>query len=416
MKKTGYLFCLIATLTLCSSYLTGRLSLEAESGAARSLAKENMLGSLTTRPYLPEPLSDSLTDSILRLYKGPVSSWPKPTIDEGVVWQELAPLPDNKQYLKWENNDTVKLGKILFFDPRLSRSSQISCSSCHEPDMAWQDGRTVALGNDHLQGNRNTPSLLNVFMQKELFWDGRAGSLADQATAPLTQHHEMDMDLKALPAKLAAIEGYDSLFMHAYGPKEITLPKITQALASFEKTLRSKKSRVDYFMLGKQNALTAEEIKGLHLFRTKARCMNCHNGPYFTDLQYHNIGLSYYGRKYEDLGRYLVTGKKQDVGKFKTATLRDLLHTRPWMHNGLFDNLTGVINIYNSGMHQLDGKVSPAVDSLYPRTDSLLQPLHLTSEEKSDLVAFLEALNPVEYKMRRPVLPGTANGKSTSNR
>ncbi|UAY55498.1 cytochrome-c peroxidase [Arachidicoccus terrestris] len=160
------------------------------------------------------------------------------------------------------------------------------------------------------------------------------------------------------------------------------------------------------FMLGRKNALKPEEIRGLHIFRTKARCMNCHNGVYFTDLQYHNIGLTYYGRKYQDPGRYTVTGKKEDVGKFKTATLRDLLHTRPWLHNGLFDNLKGVINLYNSGMHQLDGRVSPAVDSLYPYTDPLLKPLHLTNQEKEELIAFLEALNPVEYKMSRPVLPG----------
>lgn len=401
MKKTGYLFGWIVVLTICSSYLTGRLDKDAPF-AQYSASNIPLLFSMNNwRPLT----TDSTSDTIVTRYQGPVSSWPVPTIDSGVVWQELAPLPDNQEYRKWENNDTVKLGKLLFFDPRLSRSSQISCSSCHEPDMAWQDGKTVALGNDHLQGSRNTPSLLNVFIQKELFWDGRAGSLADQAASPLAEHHEMDMDVKALAAKLQAIAGYDSLFANAYGDGQITLAKITNALASFEKTLRSKKSRVDYFMLGKKNALTTQEIKGLHIFRTKARCMNCHNGPYLTDLQYHNIGLSYYGRKYQDLGRYTVTGHKEDVGKFKTATLRDLLHTRPWMHNGLFDNLTGIINIYNSGMHQLDAKISPAVDSLYPHTDTLLKPLHLTRDEKADLVAFLEALNPVEYKMPRPVLP-----------
>ena len=389
MKKTGYFFCLIVLLTLCSSYLTTKLN--------------DPNGSHFYGRYFR---TDSLKDSILELYKGPIKSWPKPTIDSGVVWNEIAPLPKDSEYLKWEQNDSVKLGKILFFDPRLSRSSQVSCSSCHEPDMAWQDGRRVSLGNDHLQGTRNTPSLLNVFIQKELFWDGRAGSLTSQAASPLTEHHEMDMDISELPEKIRKITGYDSLFEKAYGDKKINLERITAALATFEKTIRSRRSRADYFMLGKINALNEQEIKGLHLFRTKARCMNCHNGPYFTDLQFHNIGLTYYGRKYQDLGRYNVTGRKEDVGKFKTASLRDLLHTRPWMHNGLFDNLKGVINIYNSGMHQLDGKISPDIDSLYPHTDTLLKPLNLTEEEKDDLVAFLEALNPVEYKMPRPKLPG----------
>ncbi|SEA64568.1 cytochrome c peroxidase [Arachidicoccus rhizosphaerae] len=398
MKKTSYFIVLIGMLTLCSAYISDRLD-------NKTWHEASKMGDFYHDLYSFLP-TDSLTDSIVNLYQGPVSDWPKPNIDSGIVYQELGAMPGNKEYLKWDNDDTVKLGKILFFDPRLSRSSQISCSSCHEPDMAWQDGRTIALGNDHLQGNRNTPSLLNVIIQKELFWDGRAGSLESQATAPLAEHHEMDMDVKSLPAKLMKIAGYDSLFTNAYGNSDITLSKITYALASFEKTLRSKKSRFDFFVEGNKKALKPEEIKGLHLFRTKARCMNCHNGPYFTDLQYHNIGLSYYGRKFQDLGRYLVTGKKEDVGKFKTPTLRDLLHTRPWMHNGLFDNLTGVINIYNSGMHQLDNKVSPAVDSLYPHTDPILRPLQLTADEKEALVAFLEALNPVEYKMRRPELPG----------
>ena len=388
MKKMGFLIVVTWVGILCSSYLTGRLDQTSPDFLNKGKGPSNP------------------ADSIIELYKRPIPQWPSATIDSGVQFQELAPLPLNKEYLKWENNDSVILGQMLFFDPRLSKSSQISCSSCHAPDMAWQDGKTVALGNDHLEGNRNTPSLLNVYIQRELFWDGRAGSLEDQAASPLAAHHEMDMDLERLPNKLAAIPGYDSLFLKAYGSMEVSLEKITLALATFEKTLRSKRSKVDEFMLGKYSALTNQEVRGLHLFRTKARCMNCHNGPFFTDLQYHNIGLSYYGRKYEDLGRYLVTGKKEDVGRFKTPTLRDLIHTRPWMHNGLFDKLIGVVNIYNSGMHQLDGKISPAIDSLYPSTDPLLRPLGLNADEKEDLVAFLEALNPVEYKMRRPKLPG----------
>ncbi|WP_447641393.1 MULTISPECIES: cytochrome-c peroxidase [Chitinophagaceae] len=358
-----------------------------------------------TKPGASASLRNTDNDSVRALYERPVTQWPRPHIDSGVQWQELSALQKDSSYKLWYDNDTVKLGKLLFFDPRLSRSNQISCSSCHDPDLAWQDGRKVSLGNDHLQGTRNTPSLFNVFIQKELFWDGRRPSLYSQAAQPLAQHHEMDMEVAQLPHKLNKIKGYSELFKKIYGDKKIKLEHITDAIAAFERTITSRKSNFDKFAEGDYKALNDEEIEGLHLFRTKARCMNCHNGTYFTDLKYHNIGLTYYKREYEDLGRYNVTKRAEDVGKFKTATLRNLMLTRPWMHNGLFDNLNGVINMYNSGMHQLDNKNTNPADSLYPHTDVLLQPLQLTKEEKKSLVAFLEALTTVEYKMPRPELP-----------
>lgn len=361
--------------------------------------------SWVTKPGTKSSAVNTYDDSLRALYSRSIARWPRPTIDSGVQWQELSALPKDTSYKLWYYNDTVKLGKLLFFDPRLSRSNQISCSSCHDPDLAWQDGRRVALGNDHLQGRRNTISLLNVFIQKELFWDGRSPSLYNQALQPLAEHNEMNTEVKNLPHKLAKIKGYKELFKKVYGSKKIRMENITDALAAFERSITSRKSSFDKFVEGNYKALSDEEIEGLHLFRTKARCMNCHNGTYFTDLQYHNIGLTYYKREYEDLGRYNVTHLSADVGKFRTASLRDLMLTRPWMHNGLFDNLGGIINMYNSGMHQLDNKVNRSVDSLYPHTDILLQPLHLTKEEKESLVAFLQSLSTVEYKMPRPELP-----------
>lgn len=344
-------------------------------------------------------------ESLRELYQRPVGEWPRPDIDSGIVWSELADLPKDSSYLLWDNNDTVKLGRLLFFDPRLSRSGQISCSSCHDPDLAWQDGRKVSLGNDHLQGTRNTPSLFNVFIQKELFWDGRSGTLGNQALQPLSQHHEMDMDLGRLPKKIGSVKGYRPLFEQAYQNKKITLDKIITAIVAFEATIHTRRTRFDAFVKGDYKQLNDQEIEGLHLFRTKARCMNCHNGTYFTDRDYHNIGLTYYGRKYQDLGRYTVTHNPDDVGKFKTPSLRGTMLTHPWMHNGLFDNIEGVINMYNSGMHQLDNKVSRVEDPLYPHTDPILRPLGLTKTEKESLIAFLRTLSGVEYKMPRPELP-----------
>lgn len=146
-------------------------------------------------------------------------------------------------------------------------------------------------------------------------------------------------------------------------------------------------------------------LRGLHLFRTKARCMNCHNGALLTDNSFHNIGLTYYGREYEDLGRYKVTHNPEDVGKFKTPSLRDVIRTRPWMHNGLFDNIEGVLNIYNSGM-PIKPKPGQENDPLFPKTDTLIKKLNLTKAEKTDLIAFLESITAQPWKMRQPILPG----------
>lgn len=346
----------------------------------------------------------SYEDSLRALYARPVSQWPRPVIDSGAIWSELAPIPDDTTWKLVEEDPQTKLGQLLFFDPRLSSSSQISCSSCHDPDLAWQDGRAVSLGNEHIQGSRNTPSLLNSYIFKKLFWDGRADSFASQASGPLEAHHEMNMNLKKLPAKLSKIEGYKTQFEKAYGTSKIDIKKITDALAAFENTIRSRKTKFDYFMLGDYDRLNDAELRGLHVFRTKARCMNCHSGPFFTDTSFHNIGLTYYGRKYEDLGRYNITQNPEDVGRFKTPSLREAMRTRPWMHNGLFDNITGVINIYNSGM-PLPPKGDQVNDPLYPKTDRLIKPLQLKEHEKEDLVAFLNTLTGVPYRMRRPELP-----------
>ncbi|NSL88288.1 cytochrome-c peroxidase [Chitinophaga sp. Mgbs1] len=351
---------------------------------------------------IPEHAQVNAADSLRILYARPAAAWPAPVIDSGVQWQELAALPaDTASVNAWASDPKVQLGKLLFFDPRLSSSNQISCSSCHDPDLAWGDGRKVSLGTDHLQGTRNTPSLLNVWMQRNLFWDGRADGLESQAINPIATHHEMNMEPPLLPAKIAAIPGYRPLFRNAFGEERITLDRITTAIAAFERTIRSRDSRFDEFMKGRYHKMSDLEIKGLHLFRTKARCMNCHNGQYLTDGAFHNIGLTYYGRKYQDLGLYNISRDTADVGRFRTPSLRDVMLTRPWMHNGLFDDMEGILNIYNSGM-PMKPKPGQENDALFPRTDKLIKPLGLTKEDKEALMAFLQALTGKPYKMPRP--------------
>jgi len=346
-------------------------------------------------------------DSLRELYNKPPANWPKPTIDSGVKWQELGLLPKSPISERDEpTKNMVALGKVLFYDPRLSGSNQISCISCHSPDMNWADGRQVSLGHNQAANSRNAPSLENVWYLKHLFWDGRASSLEEQLLGPISSDIEMNQDLKALPAKLSAIKGYLALFTSAYGDKKITQQRIAKALATYQLTFTSRKSDFDYFLEGNTKRLTDQQIYGLHLFRTKGRCMNCHNGALFTDDDFHNVGLTYYKRaKYEDLGRYNVTRKAEDVGKFKTPGLRNVLRTRPWFHNGLFDNIEGVMNMYSNGMPQPKQKPEEMNDPLFPKTDPHIKRLNLTKDEKEAIIAFFGAITTEPWRIKAPELP-----------
>lgn len=331
--------------------------------------------------------------------------WPKPHLfDEAKQnFQDIGALP--KPIFPKDNpysKEKEELGKMLFFDPRLSKSGQISCANCHDPELAWADGRRVSFGHDRQQGTRNTPTILNIAFAKEFFWDGRAATLEDQVKAPIENPVEMNLHSRLAVKRIAKIKGYQEFFGKAYGDKKVTEEKITKAIATFERTLISPKSRFDKFVEGKKDALTDSEINGLHLFRTKANCINCHNTSYFSDQKFHNIGLTYFGREYEDLGLYSISKKNEDVGKFKTPTLREISQTSPYMHNGLFPHIRGVLNMYNAGMPNEKGdKTNP----LFPKKSAMLAKLDLNETELTDLENFLKTLHSFQYKMRAPQIP-----------
>lgn len=361
---------------------------------------------LSFRPSLSLQDGDLKIDSLRKIYAGPISKWPKPNVDSGVNYQELAVLPPSPLNLKDEAvKKMVDLGRMLFFDPRLSESNQISCSSCHAPELNWADGREVSIGHDHAPNKRNAPSLENVWFFKRLFWDGRAYSLEQQAESPVSSAVEMHQDMRLLAKKLQKIKGYRPLFTAAFGTDKITNERIFKSLADFQRTITSRKADFDYFLEGNNKALTDQQVEGLHLFRTKARCMNCHNGALFTDNDFHNVGLTYYGRKYEDLGLYHVTKKAEDVGKFKTPSLRNVMRTAPWFHNGLFGDMDGVLNMYNAGMPVQKVRPEQINDPLLPKNDKLLKPLALTKAEKDAIVAFLHSISAAPWKDRQPILP-----------
>ena len=328
-----------------------------------------------------------------QLYAQPIARWPRPQVADGVTPAEMAPV--SAMPLPQVPPQVAALGQRLFNDPRLSRSNAVACISCHSPAHSFADSKRVSVGHEGRQGQRNTPGLLGVAQIKPLFWDGRASTLEEQALGPLQHPDEMAMDVPALAAKLAALDDYPAQFNAAFGKKVgVTLPRILTALADYQRTLLPPVTRFDTFLEGERTALNDRELLGLHLFRTKARCMSCHSGALLTDQQFHNLGLSYYGRKkYEDLGRYLVTGRDEDVGKFRTPGLRGVAQSGPWMHNGLFPQMVGLLNMYNAGMSRpVPHNAQQAADPKFPVTSPLLQPLQLTSAEIIALKSFLEVL------------------------
>ncbi|WP_421620778.1 cytochrome-c peroxidase [Alkalilimnicola ehrlichii] len=340
------------------------------------------------------------------LYSQPPEDWPAPHLSEGVEHRELGPLPPMPEP---EDNPTtparVELGRQLFFDPRLSGSRQIACASCHDPQLGWGDGRRKAIGHDRQIGHRNSQTILNSGYLSSLFWDGRADSLEEQALAPIVDPSEMHNTLEEAAATLNAIPGYRAAFANAFQVERISREEIAQALAAFQRTVVSRRSRFDRFLDGEHEVLTTAELRGLHIFRTSGRCLNCHNGPLFTDGQFHNLGLHFFGRRLEDLGRYEITGDKSDVGAFRTPGLRDVMFTGPWMHNGLFHDMDGILRMYNSGMARPKPREAHRDDPLFPTTSSLLKRLHLDEDDLAALRAFLEAISTRPRNMEPPELP-----------
>jgi len=326
-------------------------------------------------------------------YAAPIASWPKPQVADGVTPQEMAPVSSLAPPAV--DPKVAALGQRLFADPRLSRSNTIACISCHSPEHSFADNKRFSLGDGGRAGVRNTPGLLGAGQMKALFWDGRAATLEEQALGPLQHPDEMATDVPGLAAKLAKLDDYPQQFDAVFGKDAgVTLPRILTALADYQRTLVPPATRFDTFLEGQRSALNDRELLGLHLYRTKARCMSCHSGVLLTDQQFHNLGLSLYGRKFfEDWGRYQATNADADVGKFRTPGLRGVSHSGPWMHHGLIPSLNEVLIMYNTGMPKPKPRTAAQkADPKFPISSELLQPLKLTADELDAMKSFLEVL------------------------
>ncbi|WP_439472487.1 cytochrome-c peroxidase [Brevundimonas sp.] len=339
-------------------------------------------------------LPDNPTVEQLRAaYAGAPETWPAPTLREGAVFTEFGPLPppvapaDNPT-----TPEKAALGQRLFDDPKLSASGQIACASCHARELGFADGLRTSFGHDRQRGRRNSPSVAPAAWLPVLFWDGRAETLEAQSLHPIVDPLEMAGALPVIEARIAADPSYAEAFTAAFGDDRVTIDRIAKALASFQRSLRPGQGRWRRFIGGERRALNDQQLRGLHLFRTKASCASCHSGPAFSDGRFHNLGLTFYGRQNEDLGRYGVTGRPEDVGAFRTPSLLGVSRTGPWMHNGLFPLFEGVVRFYNAGGAHPRRPAGAENDPMFPVTDPMLQPLDLTEDEIEDLVAYLETL------------------------
>jgi cytochrome c peroxidase len=276
---------------------------------------------------------------------------------------------------------TVELGRRLFFDTRLSKSGATSCATCHDSARAFTDGRRLPVGDGGAVGRRNSPTLLNRAYGASHFFDGRVESLEAQAALPLTNPVELANTHEEIVRRLTGDASYRRWFHQAFGQGGVTIERVTSALASFERTLVAGGSAFDRFTVHRDTAaLISEARRGLELARGKARCMICHEPPLFTDERFHNTGITWQNGRFADSGRYVATGRIEDMGAFKAPTLRNVALTAPYMHDGSLATLEEVVAFYDSG-----GRPNPHLDPL-------VRPLGLNPREQSDLVAFLQSL------------------------
>lgn len=345
---------------------------------------------IPARAVLPE---HPTVEQLRAAYAGAPETWPAPTLREGAVFTEFGPLPP--PITPADNPTTPEksaLGQRLFDDPKLSASGQIACASCHARELGFADGLRTSFGHDRQRGRRNSPSVAPAAWLPVLFWDGRAETLEAQSLHPIVDPLEMAGALPVIEARIAADPSYAEAFTAAFGDDRVTIDRIAKALAAFQRSLRPGQNRWRRFIGGERRALNDQQLRGLHLFRTKAACASCHSGPAFSDGRFHNLGLTFYGRQNEDLGRYGVTGRPEDVGAFRTPSLLGVSRTGPWMHNGLFPLFEGIVRFYNAGGAHPRRPAGAENDPMFPVTDPMLKPLDLTEDEIDDLVTYLEAL------------------------
>jgi cytochrome c peroxidase len=298
------------------------------------------------------------------------ANFPPPLGLPAIVWPQDNPYSPAR----------AELGKILFFDGRLSANGMVSCASCHEPEHAFAGSTPFSKGVTGKPGVRHTPTLVNRAWGKSQFWDGRVVTLESQVIVPVSEPNEMGMAADLVVKKIRGIPGYAPLFADAFGDSSINFDRIAKAIATFERTIVSGNSAYDRYLAGDKSALTKQQKDGLDFFNKKGECAECHSGPNFTDEKFANLGIGT-DKPSPDPGHEAITHKRGDWGKFKVPTLRDLAQRAPYMHDGSIKTLSEVLDVYAKG-----GLPNPHLDTR-------LTPFYMDEQTKQDLSAFLDSLN-----------------------
>jgi cytochrome c peroxidase len=290
-----------------------------------------------------------------------------------------------KQTIK---KDTIEsLGKLLFFEKKLSGDKTMSCASCHIPAFAFADTVALSRGINGKKAIRNTPSVMNVASREALFWDGRAKTLQEQVLFPIQNPNEMNCPIAVVVQRLNEDKKYRKMF-HTIFKSNANEKNIGDAIAAFENTLETSNTANDRWINELPNGLTNQQLRGREIYFGKGKCIECHYTPDFTGDEFKNIGL-FDGKKWTDSGRYLITKNTTDIGKFKVPGLRNCSITAPYMHDGSFATLHDVIDFYNTPNKYI------AAETL--RDPLLLDSLHLTTTEMTDLESFLNGMTDKQF-------------------
>lgn len=303
-------------------------------------------------------------------------------VDRNAVWRSIFARPQATPVFPVNAAEVAKaaLGADLFRDRRLSADGTHACATCHRPDRGFGDGQALATGRDGRPLTRHTPHLFDVAFGQRFFWDGRAATLEAQAVVPLTAPNEMAADLAEVARRLAADPAMAGRFREAFpDDPAISDRTLIAALVAYERTIASPRNRFDLWVEGDDSALTAQEMSGFRLFTGKAGCVACHGGWRFTDGAMHDIGLP------------AGTGGAEAAQRFKTPSLREVVHTAPYMHDGSIASLAEVVAHYAGGLVR-----RPSLDS------NVAGDLSLSASERQALVAFLASLSGLDKQDQKP--------------
>ncbi len=300
------------------------------------------------------------------------------------TYLEAMPIPADNPLTK----EGVALGRMLFYEPKLSGDMSMSCGSCHKQENGFSDPRPFSIGINGEEGGRNAMAIINMAWSKKFFWDGRRNSLEEQAHDPVTNPIEMRTTWPVVVQRLQSDQRYPSLFYKAFGTTRVDSTLVVKAIAQFERTLVSFSSRFDrFFFEGATGALSASEQRGLDLFFGKADCNHCHTDVLMSDNGFRNNGLDV---GFADRGMGEVTGNAADNGKFKVTTLRNIAVTAPYMHDSRFSTLEQVVAHYDHGVQAN----SPTIDD---NMEKIRHGIALTDQEQRDLVDFLKSLTDTSF-------------------